>query len=121
MDGQIAYSKMTGRPSSQGTAGLSNGEPQPRARFPHLKDLIATVDTQILGLIPATPVCILYPMYHGGEKFSPGHVHSTLDHRTFAQSGRVSNSRHRERELQETGSCLCGLCDQFRDPIEHNS
>lgn len=66
LDGQITYSKMTGRPGSQGIAGLSNGESRPRARFPHIKDLIARVDAETLELIPATPVCILDLMYHRG-------------------------------------------------------
>lgn len=59
---------MAGRPGNRGTVVLSNGESRLRARFPHIKDLIARVDTQTLGLIPATPVCILDLMHHKGEK-----------------------------------------------------
>lgn len=48
-------------------------------------------------------------------------MHPTLDQRTFEQSGGVSKSRCCERELQETGACLCGLPDQLRDSVEHHS
>lgn len=59
---------MTGRPGSEGSAILSNGESRPRARFPHRKDLLATVEAQTLELIPATTVYNLDLMHYRGEK-----------------------------------------------------
>lgn len=56
---------------------------------------------------------------NGGEKSHE--VHPTIDPHTFAPGGGVSNSRGCERELQETGACLCGLSDQLRDLVEYNS
>lgn len=121
MDGKIIYLNMTGRPGSQGIAGLSNGELPPGARFPHLKDLIARAQAQYLGLIPATSVCFYTSCIKGGRKILRGHVHPTLDYHTFAPGGGVSNSRRCERELQETRACLCGLSRQLRDLVEYNS
>lgn len=121
MDGQITHSKMTGRPGSQVIAGLSNGELRPGARFPHLKDLIARVHAQTLGFVPATPVCILHLMYYSGEKNLMRPCAPTLDQHTFTPGGGISNSRRCERHLQETRACVCGLYDQHRDPVEHNS